>query len=686
MNCSENKTPKNEAASSYVPDTPQLDSDVMTPEVLWAFGRVGNIDVSPDGKTALFAVTYCNIEENKSYRELYSVPTSGGTAVRLTHNAVNEAAAQWRPDGERIGYLAPTADRGLQLWEMAADGHDVRQISDIDGGITGFKYSPDMTNILYIKPVKLDKNIHDIYPDLPKANARIETDIMYRHWDTWHDYTYNHIFVAPYSAKIIGGTDIMDGQRFDCPNKPMDGLEQIAWNPDSKSIVYSCKKLTGKAYAISTNTDLYRYSLESGRTDNLTDGMSGYDTNPAFSPDGKLMAWLSMERDGYEADQPRIIIMDMASGQKTDFSKQWDYHATAPKWNRDGSKLLFISNIQGTDEICALTPADGKITQLTNGMHDYTSVEEAADGRLIAGKMSMSQPAEIYAVAPESGADTPLTTVTQGIMKQLTMGKVERRTVKTVDNKDMLVWVIYPPHFDPTKKYPALLYCQGGPQSTVSQFWSYRWNMQMMAANGYIVVAPNRRGLPGFGREWLEQISTNYGGLNIQDYMAAIDDVAHEPYVDASRLGAVGASYGGFSVNYLAGCHQGRFKAFISHCGIFNFEQMYVTTEEMWFTNWDMGGAYWEKDKEAVQRSYAASPHLYVDKWDTPILFITGEKDYRIPYTQNMGAFNAAVMRGVPAELLFFPEENHWVTSPQNGILWQRVFREWLDKWLKPEN
>jgi dipeptidyl aminopeptidase/acylaminoacyl peptidase len=408
----------------------------------------------------------------------------------------------------------------------------------------------------------------------------------------------------------------------------------------------------------------------------------GYDKYPAFSRDGKYLAWESMERDGYEADKSRLFIVELASGKRKDYSSKFEQNCNHLSWSQDSKTIYFISDIQATDEIYRLNLTTEIITRITDGIHNYQTVAEA-DGGLVAQKVSMSQPAELYLVDASTGTDKALTSFTKGILDQLTLGEVEKRWVKTTDNKDMLVWVIYPPHFDKTKKYPAILYCQGGPQGTVSQSWSYRWNFQQMAANGYIIVAPNRRGLPGFGMEWLEQISKDYGGQNIKDYLSAIDNVSAEPFVDKNKLGAVGASYGGFSVNYLAGHHEGRFKAFISHAGMFNFEQQYVTTEEMFFENWDIGGPYWDKTNKAAQRSYSFSPHLFVDKWDTPILIIHGEKDFRIPYTQGMGAFNAAILKGVPAQFLFFPDENHWVMQPQNGILWQRVFKQWIDKWLK---
>ncbi|KJF43430.1 S9 family peptidase [Draconibacterium sediminis] len=671
-----------QVAKNYVPETPKLSSDVMTPEVLWSFGRLGGATVSPDGTQVLYTVSYYNIEENKSYRDIYTIPVAGGEAKNLTNTASNEYNVVWRPDGKKIGYLS-SASGSVQLWEMNPDGSDRQKVSEIEGGIFGFQYAPDMSKICYLQTVKLDNDIHDLFPDLPKANARLETDIMYRHWDTWHDYTYNHIFIADYSdGKVGAGTDIMSGERFDSPMKPFGGTEQIVWSPDSKTLAYVCKKKVGKEYAISTNSDIYMYDVASGKTSNFTEGMMGYDQNPVYSPDGKYLAWESMERDGYESDKNRLFVADLETGEKKDYSAGFDQNAAALSWSADSKSIYFISDIHATDEIYQLVLADNSITRLTDGVHNYQSAVPVGN-QLLAQKVSMSQPAELYLVDPTTGKDKALTTVNKGILDQLTMGKVEKRWMETTDGKQMAVWVIYPPHFDPNKKYPALLYNQGGPQGTVSQFWSYRWNFQMMAANDYIIVAPNRRGLPGFGQEWNEQISKDYGGQNIKDLLTAIDEMAKEPFVDETKLGAVGASYGGYSVMYLAGNHEKRFKAFIAHDGIFNFEHMYTTTEEMWFVNFDYGGAYWEKDNAAAQRSYSFSPHKYVQNWDTPILIVQGEKDYRVPPEQGMAAFNAAVLRGVPAQMLYLPEENHWVLQPQNGILWQRVFFNWLDKWLK---
>lgn len=682
ISCQVAEQPK--VSRNYVPETPKLASDIMTPEVLWAFGRVGSPSVSPDGLNVLYTVTYYNIEENKPYRDIYVIPSEGGEPKNITNSPWNEFNACWRPDGKKIGYLSSKSG-SVQIWERDIDGGGEKQISNIEGGISGFKYSPKLDQILYLKNVKLDKDVHDLFPDLPKTNARIENDLMYRHWDSWHDYTYNHIFITAYSTEsgIEGtGKDIMSGEKFDSPDKPFGGIEQIAWHPSGRVFAYTCKKKTGKEYAVSTNTDIYFYYPETGETKNFTEGMMGYDRNPTFSPDGEFLAWESMERDGYESDKNRLYVANFVKGGKFDFTRKFDQSVGALCWSPTSRTVFFISNDKGTDEIYRANILTGEILKVTTGIHDFSYVERATE-KLVAQKESMSQPAELYIVDIFTGEEKPLTEVNKGILDQLTFGNVEKRWQKTTDDKEMLTWVIYPPHFDPAKKYPAILYNQGGPQGTVSQFWSYRWNFQIMAANGYIIVAPNRRGVPGFGQEWLEQISTDYGGQNIRDLLTAIDEVSKEPFVDKTKLGAVGASYGGFSVNYLAGHHEGRFKAFISHDGIFNFDQMYPTTEEMWFPNWDYGGAFWDKENKVAQRSYSFSPHNFADKWDTPILIIHGGKDYRIPDTQGMAAFNSAVLRGVPAQFLYFPEENHWVLEPQNGILWQRVFFNWLDKWLK---
>lgn len=660
--------------------TTKLDSEIMTPEVLWSFGRLGDVQVSPDGNKIIYGVSYYSVPENKSNRELFVMNADGSDVKQLTKTAKGEYNAIWKPDGTKIGYM--TSQSGsMQLWEMNPDGSNPVQISDIEGGISGFKYSPDMLKILYTKEVKLDETVQDKYPDLPMANAMIETDLMYRHWDEWVE-TYSHVFVADYDGKTISNSiDIMEGEKNHSPLKPFGGMEQINWSPDSKNIAYTSRKLQGKAYAFSTNSDIYIYNIENKQHTNISEGMMGYDVAPVYSPNGKKLAWESMERDGYEADKIRLFVYDFDTKEKKDYSQGFDQNASSLTWSGDGNKIYFISNYHARDQIYELTVENSEIKVITKGDYNHQSVAEIGDN-LVCAKQSMSMPTEIFAVNKANGEETQLSYENKEILDQLKMGKVEERWVKTTDNKDMLVWVIYPPNFDPDKKYPTLLYCQGGPQSTVSQFFSVRWNFQMMAANDYIIVAPNRRGLPGFGQEWNEQISGDYGGQNMKDYFSAIDELAKEPFVDNDKLGAVGASYGGFSVFWIAGNHNKRFKAFIAHDGIFNFESMYLETEEMWFVHWDMGGAYWDKN-EIAKRSYANSPHKFIEKWDTPIMVVQGGKDFRIPDTQGMSAFNAAIIRGIPAKLLYFSEENHWVLGPQNGILWQREFFSWLDKWLK---
>jgi len=660
---------------------PKIENGIMTPEVLWSFGRVGNIQISPDGSKILYSVSYYSIQENKGNSELFTMNVNGTDKKQITKTATRETAAKWINKGERIAFLSSESG-SMQLWTMRPDGSDRKQITFREGDITDFSFSLDETKLLFIADVKYGEQTVDKYPDLPKASGVIVNDLMYKHWDEWVQ-TVPHPFVASFNnGKVENETDILKGEPYESPMKPFGGIEQLAWSPDGKIVAYTCRKKTGKEYALSTNSDIYFYNVETGRTENKTQGMMGYDQNPVFSPDGKWLAWESMEHDGYESDKSRLFILNIKTGEKTDVSANFDQNSNALAWSTDSKSIYFVSCWHAVTQIYKADIATKKIIPITKGVHDYAFVAPLKN-KLIGIKHSISKPDEIYAINPKTGLETELSFENKDILDRLEMGKVEERWITTTDNKQMQTWVIYPPHFDPNKKYPTLLYCEGGPQSTVSQFWSYRWNFQMMAANGYIIVAPNRRGLPGFGMDWLTQISGDYGGQNMKDYFSAIDAVAKEPFVNKDKLGCVGASYGGFSVYWLAGHHEKRFKAFLAHDGMFNLPQQYLETEEMWFVNWDLGGAYWDKANAVAQRSYANSPHLFVDKWDTPILVIHGEKDYRILASQGMSAFNAAVLRGVPAQMLIFPDENHWVLQPQNGILWQRTFFSWLDKWLK---
>ena len=690
----------------------KLTSDLMTPEALWAMGRIGGHQASPDGKKIVYQVSYYSVKENKSHTVIYVMDANGKNNKMLTTSNKSETDAVWINNGEKIAYLCDG-----QIWTMNADGTGRKQLSNDKTGIDGFIFSPDEKKVILIKQLPYHGIIKKNPSDLPKATGMLITDMNYRHWDEYVK-SIPHPFVADVTTNGISeGKDIMEGEPYECPTKPFGGIEQLAWSPDSKEIAYSSRKKTGVRYAISTDVDIYLYNVETGKTVanlckqanyqepaiNPTKSMKyqavnseenlknnpGYDVNPQFSPDGKYIAWQSMARNGYESDRNRLCIYELATDTKKYVTESLDTNVDAFCWSSDSETLYFLGVWHGCENIYQTNLA-GEIKQLTDGWYDYGSVQLLNDGnKLLAERHSMSQASELFVINPskkekQSKAEQ-ITFENKHLYDQMTFGKIQQRWVKTTDGKDMLYWIVLPAHFDENKKYPTLLFCEGGPQSPVSQFWSYRWNMQIMAANGYVVIAPNRRGLPGFGSEWNEQISGDWTGQCMKDYLTAIDDACENlPFVDKDRLGAVGASFGGFSVYYLAGHHDKRFKCFIAHDGAFNLESMYTDTEEAWFSNWEYEDAYWNKDlNENARRTYANSPHKFIDKWDTPILCIHGEKDYRINANQGMGAFNAARMRGIPAELLLFPDENHWVLKPQNGILWQRTFFNWLDKWLK---
>ena len=660
----------------------KIDNGRMTPEVLYSFGRIGGVEVSPDKSKILYQVTYVDIKQNKTNPELFIMNSDGSDKKQLTVTNARESNAQWISGGKKIAFLSNEGGSS-QIWTMNPDGGGMKKITNVEDGIDGFIFSPYNKKVLFIKSVKAGETTKDRYPDLTESSGRIVDDLMYKHWDHWVEKV-PHTFVADFKDdKLSNIIDLLQDEPYEAPMLPFGGTEQLAWSPDGKIVAYTSRKKTGKEYAVSTNSDIYFYNVETGKTTNMTEGMMGYDVNPQFSPDGSKLAWLSMERDGYEADKNRLFVLDLATGTKTDLTENFDNNVDAFVWNTDNNTFYFTVPVAGTVQIYSLYMSTKEILAVTKGKHNYTSIA-LGNGKLIAGRQSMSMPSEIYAVEISSGVATELSMENKHFLDQLTMGEVEERWIGTTDGKQMLTWVVYPPDFDSTKTYPALLYCQGGPQSMVSQFWSYRWNLQMMAANGYIIVAPNRRGLPGFGSEWNEQISGDYGGQNMRDYLSAIDALAKEPFVDENRLGCTGASYGGFSVFWLAGHHDKRFKAFLAHAGIFNLEAQYLETEELFFANWDMGGPYWDKSNAVAQKTYAASPHRFVEKWDTPIMVTHGELDYRILASQGMMAFNAAQLRGIPSRLLVFPNENHWISQPQNGVLFQREFFRWFDEWLKP--
>jgi dipeptidyl aminopeptidase/acylaminoacyl peptidase len=641
---------------------------VMTPEIMWKFSRLGAFTLSPDGSVVLYTHTQIDLQTEARITNIYKIPVTGGESVRMTTDG--GSSPQWISDGKMIIYV-----KKGNLWTMNADGSDQKAVTGLSD-FEIFNVSPSGDKIYYTKRVKLDQTANEKY-NLPKAKVRIIDDLMYRHWNYWGDFSYSHIFVASFDGKNISGEkDIMQGQRFESPTAPNFDESEIAWSPDGKSIAYTTKRLNGKSDAVSTNSDIYLYDVESGKEINISEGNMGYDKNPVFSPDGSFIAYQSMERDGYESDLDRLFVFNTKDGTRTWASKGWDFDVENITWENNHI-IYFTSSYLGTAQIFR-TDLQGKgVSKVTEGVHDLGPINMRS-GVLVSGLVSMSMAPEVSTVDMKSGVVKQITSINKYIYDNIRMGKVEEKYIKTKDKKDLQMWIIYPPDFDPAKKYPMLLYCKGGPQGALGQGWSYRWNYQMMAAKGYIVVCPNRRGNSGFGQEWKEQISGDYGGKNIQDYLDATDAMAKEPYVDAKKMGAVGASYGGYSVFYLAGVHQGRFKAFISHCGMFNFESWYGSTEELWFPNKDFGGPYWAKTN-----SYKYSPHLMVDKWTTPILIITGQNDFRIPYTQSFEAFQAAQLHNVPSRLLFFEDEYHFVTRPQNAVIWQKEFFEWLDKYLK---
>ena len=685
----------------------------MTPEALWAMGRIGNYAASPDGQHIVYQVGYYSVKYNKSHHVLYMMNADGSGKKLLTESSKNETDAQWL-DNETIAFLT-----GGEVWSMKYDGSARKQLSQTKGEVEGYKFSPDGTKAILLKSIPYHGSIKENPSDLPKATGRLVTDLMYRHWDHYVE-TIQHPFVAEVTADGISSTaiDILEGEPFECPMEPFGGIEQLDWSKDSKQIAYTCRKKTGVAYSISTDSDIYLYDIGTRETKNLCKpvnykdpavdptktlktqsvnseenlkNLPGYDQNPKFSPDGKYVAWLSMSRDGYESDRQRLCCYNLATGDRQFLTESFDSHVDDFCWsdNTKDAQIYFIGVWHATENLYSIN-WKGEVKQLTNTWADFGSIQMMNNGKqLLAERHSYTAPADLYLVTPNSKKPekTILSQITEEnkhILDQLGKPSVQQRWVKTTDGHEMLTWIILPPNFDETKKYPTLLFCEGGPQSPVSQFWSYRWNFFIMASQGYIIVAPNRHGLPGFGQEWLEEISGDWTGQCMKDYMSAIDDATTLSYVDKDRLGCVGASFGGFSVYYLAGHHEGRFKCFIAHDGAFNLEAMYTETEENWFSNWEYDDAYWNKDQTAnARRTYANSPHRFVDKWDTPILCIHGEKDYRINATQGMSAFNAARMRGIEAQLLIFPDENHWVLKPQNGILWQRTYFNWLDRWLK---
>ena len=674
----------------------------LTPEVMWKMSRAGSSSLSPDGTTLLYQQTDYNMAENRGVTTIWTEEIGSKAVTRLTDFTSNNLSPKWSADGSAVYFLSDRSG-SMQVWKMSPTGSDAAQItgrSEDAPDVEGFGVSPDGKHIWWVQTVQTAKRkSSDIYEDMPKSKARIYDDLMARHWDYWDEGHYRHIFVGKLDgATVAGGRDIMPDARWDAPLAPYFDMAEIAWNNAGTQLAYTCKPLTGTAYAVSTDSDIFIYDLATGTTKNIckpltgkpvAEGeacvdlaeMPGYDKYPVWSPDDRKIAFLSQRRPGNESDKARLFLYDCASEEMQDLTEDFDYNAMNVVW--DGNDMLwFIAPIEATHQICRIAPSVGEVEVVTRGDHDINAFTMAG-GRIAAETCTISMATEFFDVSPSDGSLTQISAINKPIYDNIRMGEVQKRWVRTTDGKQMLTWVILPPDFDPAKKYPVLLYCQGGPQSVVSQFWSYRWNFQLMAAQGYVVVAPNRRGLPSFGQEWLDQISGDYSGQNIRDYLSAIDDVAREPWADETRMGCVGASYGGYSVYFLAGCHEKRFKAFIAHCGIFDFDSMYGHTEELFFINNDYGGPYWDTENATAQRSYANSPHKFVAKWDTPILIVTGEKDFRIPYTQSLEAFTAARVRGIPARLVEFEDEAHQVFKPQNALVWNREFFGWLDRYVK---
>lgn len=681
MACSSVEQKQEQASETSVIGQPdvKIENGQMSPEVLWAFGRVGNMCVSPDGKRVAYTVTYYSVPENKSNSEVYVMDADGANKKQLTRTAAREGALAWLPSGKAIAFL-----RDGKLWNIDPENGAETQISDIEQSIDGFLYAPAEDKVLFVISTKIEKCTGaELYGDLDKANAYVYDDLMYRHWDSWKDGNYNHIYVGDLvSGKVKAVEDIMPGEPYHAPTRPFGDTEEIAWSPDGTTIVYTCKKLTGKEYAFQTNSNLYAYTLADKKTRLLTPDMPGYDKNPQFSPDGKQLLWSSMRRGVFEADKERMMLMDWPTGEMRDVSEALDASPSSLQWTADGKTIYLTAPIKEAHQLFAFNVASGTFRQLTEGDQDYQHVQLAGD-KLIVTRTTHVNPAEIFRVDPVDGKAEEISFVNKELMDKLNLPTFEKRFITTTDNKEMVTWVVYPPKFDASKKYPLLLMCTGGPQGVLGPSFSYRWNYMLMASQGYVVVVPARRGTSGSGQEWCDAISKNHGQQDEQDLLTAIDVISKEPWADAEHIGAMGASYGGYSVFHLAGTHKGRFKAFLAHCGIFNMEFMYSTTEEMFFEEWEQGGAPWDKENKVAQNSFAHSPHLLVKNWNTPIMVVHGERDFRVPYSQGMAAFNTAQMLGIESRLLIFPTENHWVLSPQNGIVWQREFFQWFDKHLK---
>lgn len=665
---------------------PALAQKKFTPEDLWKLSLVSDPRPSPDGKSILYSVKRTDLAENRGNADLFIMSAGGEGNIQVSSGTGSEFNARWRPDGKRIGFLM--ADGGPpQFYEMNPDGSGLEKLSNDAGGIDGFEYSPAGDMIAFYRSVPVQKPDATLFKDLPKATGKVYDGLMYRHWNEWADGSFQHVFLQGYLAGELTGKpiDLMAGEPFDAPLKPMGGIEQITWRPDGKALAYTCKKKTGTADATSTNSDIYQYDIQTRKTTNLSESNPGYDTEPRYSPDGKKIAWQSMARDGYEADKNRLMVLDLKTGKLTDATRDSDLTIESLVWSPAGDAIYFQVQTQGTIQIYEWDPQEvPAIRPVTKGDVNYTYLDVFRKGKqeyLLTTRQNLNMPNEIWRIDPASGEEVQLSRVNAELLSGFGLCRFEKRQIRATDGKDILTWVMYPPDFNPSRRYPMVLFCQGGPQSMVGQSFSLRWNFQLMASQGYVLVMPNRRGLPGFGQAWNEEISGRWGGQAMDDLISVTDALSAEPFIDKDKMAAVGASFGGYSVYWLAGNHRKRFKAFVAHCGIFNMESMFGSTEEMWFTNWDMKGPYWQEPRPESYSRF--SPHLFVRNWDTPMLVIHNDKDFRVPLTEGLQAFSAAQLRQIPSRFLYFPDEGHWVLKPQNAVLWNRVFFDWLNRYLR---
>ena len=646
---------------------------VMTPEILWTLNKFSVTAVVPSHAGIIYSVGKVDLNTEKTNRQNFYLNFEKNQILKMDLLG-KKSIFQW----DKNGVYATEGDKIYISKDNGLSWAEFYTIGDADNIVI----SPDGKKVAFSKAVQVEKLLgKDKYADLPKTTAQIYTDLNHRHWDAWNEGKYNHVFVASISDDVSKAKDLLDGQKFDTPQKPSGGSEDFIWSPDSSQLLYVCKKKSGKEYATSTNTDIYAFDLASGKTENITEGMMGYDVNPKFSPDGKSLLWQSMARDGYEADKNDVVVMDWVSKKKTNLTKNWDESVVGDvAWSNDSKMIYFTTAKRGTKQFFVLNPKDAKVKQISDGAFDVNEIVAFQNDFAFVTRTDINHNADLFKLNLKDGTMLQITQVNKENYANLTPSKSELKMVKTSDGKEMGVWFHYPPNFDPNKKYPTLLYCQGGPQSALTQYFSTRWNFALMAANGYIVVAPNRRGMPGWGTKWNEDISKDWGGQPMRDYIAAADFAKTLPFVDGSRMGAVGASYGGYSVFMLAGIHENRFKTFIAHDGLFDMKSWYGTTEELWFANWDLGGNYWQDPQPKAYTDY--NPSNFVEKWNTPIMVIQGGIDFRVPYEQGQEAFQAAKLKGLKTKFLYFPNENHWVLHPQNGLVWQREFFEWLKETL----